>query len=332
MFTRSVKGACPPSSSPKADAGMPRVESLANRPRPARQKKPMSKQHPVISVTGSSGAGTTTVKTAFAHIFHRLGVSPLWIEGDSFHRYERAEMQALIARAEAERKPFSHFSVEANLLDRLEETFRQYGETGTTRRRFYVHDEEEGRRHGGLPPGTLTPWEDAPAGTDLLLYEGLHGGVKVDGIDVARHTDLLIGVVPILNLEWIQKIHRDTAQRGYKPKDVAQTILRRMEDYVKVITPQFSETDINFQRVPLVDTSNPFIARDVPTAAESLVVIRFSDRHTFKVDFPYLLAMIQGSFMSRYNTLVVPGGLMGLAMEIIFRPIIERMMEDRGRF
>lgn len=291
----------------------------------------MSKQHPVISVTGSSGAGTTTVKTAFEHIFYRLGVEPLWIEGDSFHRYERAEMQARIARAEEERHPFSHFSIEANLLDELEETFRRYGEAGTTRRRHYIHNEEEGRRHGGYPPGTLTPWEEAPAGTDLLFYEGLHGGVKAGGIDVARHTDLLIGVVPILNLEWIQKIHRDTAQRGYKPKDVAQTILRRMEDYVKVITPQFSATDINFQRVPLVDTSNPFIARDVPTPEESLVVIRFNDRHKFSVDFPHLLAMVRGSFMSRYNTLVVPGGMMGLAMEIIFRPIVERMMEERRR-
>jgi phosphoribulokinase len=291
----------------------------------------MSKKHPIISVTGSSGAGTTTVKTAFEHIFYRLGVAPLMIEGDSFHRYERAEMQALIAKAEEERQPFSHFSIEANVLEALEETFRRYGETGAARRRFYIHNEEEGRAHGGCPPGTLTPWEDAPAGTDLLFYEGLHGGVKAGGIDVARYTDLLIGVVPILNLEWIQKIHRDTAQRGYKPKDVAKTILRRMEDYVKVITPQFSATDINFQRVPLVDTSNPFIARDVPTPEESLVVIRFNDRHKFTVDFPHLLAMVRGSFMSRYNTLVVPGGMTGLAMEIIFRPIIEKMMEERGR-
>lgn len=291
----------------------------------------MSKKHPVISVTGSSGAGTTTVKTAFEHIFHRLGVTPLWIEGDSFHRYERAEMQARIAQAEEERRHFSHFAIEANVLDALEDTFRQYGETGTTRLRHYVHNDEEGRRLGGYTPGMLTPWEDAPADTDLLFYEGLHGGVKTDTLDIAHHTDLLIGVVPILNLEWIQKIHRDTAQRGYKPKDVTKTILRRMEDYVKVITPQFSETDINFQRVPLVDTSNPFIARDVPTPEESLVVIRFNDRHKFSVDFPHLLAMIRNSFMSRYNSIVIPGGMMGLAMEIIFRPIVEKMMEERKR-
>ena len=287
----------------------------------------MSKKHPVISVTGSSGAGTTTVKRAFEHIFYRLGVNPLVIEGDSYHRYERAEMQRMIAAAQQERRRFSHFAVEANVLEELENTFRQYGETGTAQRRYYVHNEEEGQKHG-CPPGTLTPWETAPPGTDLLFYEGLHGGVKTDSLDVARHTDLLVGVVPILNLEWIQKIHRDTAQRGYKPKDVTDTILRRMEDYVKVITPQFSETDINFQRVPLVDTSNPFIARDVPTPEESLVIIRFNDRHKFTVDFRYLLAMIKDSFMSRYNSIVVPGGMMGLAMEIIFRPIVEKMMEE----
>jgi len=291
----------------------------------------MSKKHPVISVTGSSGAGTTTVKKAFEHIFYRLGVNPLMIEGDSFHRYERAEMQARIAKAEEERRNFSHFSIEANVLDELENTFGQYGETGTTKRRCYIHNEEEGRKYGGYQPGTLTPWETVPAGTDLLFYEGLHGGVKTDTLDVAQYTDLLIGVAPILNLEWIQKIHRDTALRGYKPKDVTKTILRRMEDYVKVITPQFSQTDINFQRVPLVDTSNPFIARDVPTPEESLVIIRFNDKHKFSVDFGYLLAMIRNSFMSRYNSIVIPGGMMGLAMEIIFRPIIEKMLEESRR-
>jgi phosphoribulokinase len=288
----------------------------------------MSKKHPVISITGSSGAGTSTVKKAFEHIFYRLGVNPLVIEGDSFHRFERAEMQARVAKAQEERRNFSHFGLEANVLDELENSFREYGETGSTKRRYYVHNEEEGRRLGGHAPGSLTPWEIVPPGTDLLFYEGLHGGVITDTLNVVQYTDLLVGVVPILNLEWIQKIHRDTAQRGYKPKDVTKTILRRMEDYVNVITPQFSETDINFQRVPLVDTSNPFIARDVPTQDESLVIIRFSDQHKFQVDFRYLLAMIRDSFMSRYNSIVIPGGMMGLAMEIIFRPIIEKMLEE----
>lgn len=289
----------------------------------------MSKKHPVIVITGSSGAGTTTVKKAFEHIFFRLELNPLVIEGDSFHRYDRSEMRARVAEAQKGHGHFSHFSVEANLLEELANTFKQYGETGTARRRYYIHNDEEGKALGGYPAGTFTPWEDIPVGTDVLFYEGLHGGVKTDTLDVARYTDLLIGVVPIVNLEWIQKIHRDTADRGYKPEDVTETILRRMEDYVKVITPQFSQTDINFQRVPLVDTSNPFIARDIPTPDESLVIIRFKDVKKFNVDFQYLLAMIHNSFMSRYNSIVIPGGKMGLAMEIIFRPIIEHMMKER---
>jgi phosphoribulokinase len=289
----------------------------------------MSKQHPVIAVTGSSGAGTTTVKKAFEHIFFRLGVNPLVIEGDSYHRYERVEMQSRIAQSQHEGRHFSHFAIDANILDELENTFRHYGETGAAKRRYYVHSEAEGKQLGGYPPGTFTPWEEIPPGTDLLFYEGLHGGVKTDTINVAKYTDLLVGVVPIVNLEWIQKIHRDTAQRGYKPEDVADTILRRMDDYVKVIVPQFSETDINFQRVPLVDTSNPFIARDIPTPEESFVIIRFNDRHKFSIDFVYLLAMINNSFMSRYNSIVIPGGMMGLAMEIIFRPIIEGLLKGR---
>ena len=102
--------------------------------------------------------------------------------------------------------------------------------------------------------GTFTPWTQLPAETDLLFYEGLHGGVVTERVNVARYVDLMIGVVPIINLEWIQKVHRDTAERGYSPEAVTDTILRRMYDYTHYIVPQFSRTDINFQRVPTVDT------------------------------------------------------------------------------
>ncbi|RMG28642.1 MAG: phosphoribulokinase [Gammaproteobacteria bacterium] len=290
----------------------------------------MSKKHPIIAVTGSSGAGTSTVKVAFEHIFRRDGINPLVIEGDSFHRYNRQEMKEAMKKAEAEgNHHFSHFGPEANLFDKLEETFKTYGETGACRRRYYLHSEEEAAPYG-LRPGEFTPWEDIPPGTDLLFYEGLHGGVVTDEVNVAQYVDLLIGVVPIVNLEWIQKIHRDAAERGYSAEAIVDTILRRMYDYVHYITPQFSRTDINFQRVPTVDTSNPFIARDIPTPDESFVVIRFRDPKKFDIDFPYLLSMLHGSFMSRRNTIVVPGGKMGFAMEIILQPIIERLLERRA--
>lgn len=285
----------------------------------------MSKQHPVVAVTGSSGSGTTTVKTAFEHIFRRLDVSSTIIEGDSFHRYNRAEMRAAILASASRDENVSHFGPNANLLCDLAALFKQYGETGTGKQRYYVHNEDEAKIHG-TPAGTFTEWEDLPADTDMLLYEGLHGAMTTDECDVSQFADLLIGVVPIVNLEWIQKIHRDTLQRGYEEADVTQTILRRMEDYVNHITPQFSRTDINFQRVPTVDTSNPFIARDIPTADESFVVIRFRDPAKFEVDFPHLLSMVRDSFISRRNTIVVPGGKMLLAMELILMPILQRMI------
>jgi len=283
----------------------------------------MSKQNPIVVVTGSSGAGTTTVKTAFEHIFRRLDVTPCTVEGDSFHRYDRVEMREVIAKARENDENVSHFGPEANLIEELAAFFKEYGETGNGQRRYYVHNEEEAALHNS-PAGTFTPWEKIEDGTDLLLYEGLHGAMVTDTCDVTQHTDLLIGVVPIVNLEWIQKIHRDTEQRGYAPRDVTSTILRRMEDYVNHITPQFSRTDINFQRVPTVDTSNPFIARDIPTPDESFVVIRFRDPAKFDIDFPYLLSMIKDSFISRRNTIVVPGGKMLLSMELILMPILEK--------
>jgi len=289
----------------------------------------MSRKHPIIAVTGSSGAGTTTVKVAFEHIFLREGVNPVVIEGDSYHRYDRVSMKEAMNKAEESGDThFSHFGPEANIFDRLEETFKAYGETGTCERRYYLHSDEEARPFG-QKPGEFTPWENIAPGTDLLFYEGLHGGVVTDEVNVAQHVDLLIGVVPIVNLEWIQKIHRDCEQRGYSAEAVTDTILRRMYDYIHYITPQFSRTDINFQRVPTVDTSNPFIARDIPTPDESYVVIRFRDPRKFDIDFPYLLSMISDSFMSRRNSIVVPGGKMGFAMEIILAPIMQNILENR---
>jgi phosphoribulokinase len=295
----------------------------------------MSKQHPIVAVTGSSGAGTTTVKRAFEHIFYRDGFNAAVIEGDSFHRYDRAEMKIAMANAHDEHRNLSHFGPEANRFDLLEELFRDYGASGGGKKRYYIHSEEEAEEHNArlgssLKPGQFTPWEDIPQGTDLLFYEGLHGMVVTEEHNVARHVDLGVGVVPIVNLEWIQKIHRDNAERGYSAEAIVDTIMRRMPDYITSIVPQFSLTDINFQRVPTVDTSNPFIARDIPTPDESFVIIRFKDPKKLNVDFPYLLSMIHDSFMTRRNSMVVPGGKMGFAMEIVLQPIIEQMMEDRG--
>jgi phosphoribulokinase len=98
---------------------------------------------------------------------------------------------------------------------------------------------------------------------------------------------------------------------------------------VNYICPQFSRTHINFQRVPTVDTSNPFIAKDIPTADESFLIVRFANPKG--IDFPYLLSMIHDSFMSRPNTLVLPGGKLPLAMQIILTPLILRMMDTKKR-
>jgi phosphoribulokinase len=294
----------------------------------------MSKKHPIVAVTGSSGAGTTTVKRAFEHIFYRDGISAAVIEGDSFHRYDRAEMKTEMARASAEGRNLSHFGPEANRFELLEELFRNYGETGSGKKRYYIHSDSEAEHHNArlgtqLKAGQFTPWEDVPERTDLLFYEGLHGLVVTEENNVAQHVDLGVGVVPIVNLEWIQKIHRDNAERGYSAEAIVDTIMRRMPDYILHITPQFSLTDINFQRVATVDTSNPFIARDIPTPDESFVIIRFKEPERLQINFPYLLSMIKDSFMSRRNSMVVPGGKMGMAMEIILQPIIERMMDAR---
>ena len=238
-------------------------------------------------------------------------------------------MRERVRRADHGEGPqISHFGPESNLLTELDRTFGEYGESGGGQVRKYVHDAEEAKELGSAP-GTFTPWQAMAPNSDLLFYEGLHGGFVGPDANVARHVDLLVGVVPIINLEWIQKLHRDQNLRGYSQEAVVETILRRMPDYVNHICPQFSRTHVNFQRVPTVDTSNPFIAKDIPSADESMVVIRFANPKG--IDFPYLMSMLQNAFMSRPNNIVVPGGKMGLAMQLIFTPMILRLMDLKRR-
>lgn len=288
----------------------------------------MSKAHPIIAVTGSSGAGTSDVKTAFQQIFRREGIHAAFIEGDCFHRYNRQQMDEEVEKAKQQGSNITHFGPEGNLFEDLEHLFREYSEHGTGRRRFYIHNEEEAARHG-YPPGSLTPWEPLEKDTDLLFYEGLHGGLVTDEVNIARYVDLLIGVVPIINLEWIQKIHRDKRVRGYTAEDATNMILDRMHDYVHYITPQFSRTDINFQRVPTVDTSNPFASEGVPTDDESFTVIHIKNTNMLHVDFRYLLEMLERSFMSTPDTIVVPAGKKIFAMQLIVNPVVKRLIADR---
>ena len=289
----------------------------------------MSVEHPIISITGPSGAGTTSVSRTFEAIFRREGVKAAFIEGDAFHRFDRTAMrEQMEAEKDQGNNSFSHFGPDSNLFEELETTFRSYAENGTGKFRRYLHDEIEAQAYG-QEPGTFTAWEEIAPDTDLLFYEGLHGAIKTDQFDVVQHVNLSIGVVPVINLEWIQKLHRDRTARGYSTEAVTDTILRRMPDYVNYIVPQFSRTDVNFQRVPLVDTSNPFVARTIPSPDESMLVIRFANPRG--IDFSYLRLMIDDSFMSRANTIVCPGGKMDLAMQLIFTPMVWRMMERRNK-
>jgi phosphoribulokinase len=289
----------------------------------------MSRKHPIVAVTGSSGAGTTAVHAAFESLLEAESFTAAFVEGDSFHKYERDEMRKLTDEWERTAgRAISHFGPEANLFEDLEALFREYGEHGSGTTRLYLHDEERAARYG-QKAGTFTPWAPLPEDSDLLVYEGLHGGVVTDSVDIAKHVDLLIGVTPTINLEWIQKIQRDLRERGYSLDMITDTILRRMPDYVHYITPQFSRTHINFQRVPTVDTSNPFAAVGIPSQTESFVVIRFAAPEG--TDLDALRTQIDGAFRSRPDTLVVPGAEIDRAMRLILEPRIRELVLEGRR-
>ncbi|HCU88440.1 MAG TPA: phosphoribulokinase [Gammaproteobacteria bacterium] len=289
----------------------------------------MSILHPIVAVTGSSGAGTSSVKLAFERIFQTEGIKPAIIEGDSFHRYDRTEMEWEVEKSLLQGRTLTHFGPEGNLLKELEELFSEFATYGTGKQRSYVHTEEEAERHGS-PPGTFTDWQPLMPECDLLFYEGLHGGLITKDANIAKHVDLLIGVVPIINLEWMQKIHRDRSVRGYSADAATDMILRRMPDYVHYICPQFSRTDVNFQRVPTIDTSNPFTATEIPSNDESMVVIHIANQSKIRPRYQQLLEMLNGAFMSRPDTIVVPAGKYVFAMELLLSPIIEALIERRN--
>ena len=289
----------------------------------------MSRSHPIVAVTGSSGSGTSTVKKAVEKIFQRVGAHAAFVEGDSFHRYDRKEMKLQLAKAKESDGNLSHFGPEGNLFEKQFDLFRSYGRSGTGERRHYIHDEEQAARWG-QEPGTFTDWEPIATGSDLLFYEGLHGGVVTGDIDMAKEVDLLIGVCPTINLEWVQKIQRDTRERGYTPENVQDNIYRRMHDYMHYILPQFSCTHINFQRIPLTDTSNPFCVNSIPTLDQSLVMIHFLEPKP-SVEYKLnLKGLIDGTMITGFNTLVIPGGKMIYAMELILTERILSLMKQRG--
>lgn len=309
----------------------------------------MSQKRPIVAVTGSTGAGLSTVRHAFKTIFRRLEVRAAMVHGDAFRRYTEAEFAAQLAAGRTSGRNPSWFGPECNHFAELETFFKSYSETGSGVVREYAHNAERAAALG-VPAGEFTAWHPLASGSELLFYEGQHGGVvaqtwtrrKVDarhfptgidrrvnaqGIDVARYVDLLIGVVPAINLEWIQKIHRDSAKGRCAPEETVETILRRMDDYIHYIVPQFGVTDINIQRIPLVDTSNPFIARDVPTESECAFVVHFRDRE--RHDFIDLLRRIPGAQMTRATTMLIPGGALGHALEDICAPILAGLIEKR---
>jgi phosphoribulokinase len=286
----------------------------------------MSIKHPVISVTGSSGAGTTFVKRAFEKVFAREKLNVAVVEGDSFHRYERAQMREKVAESRKAGKVLTHFAEDANHFDLLADLFKQYGETGTGNRRYYVHNDEEAAHHG-VGTGCFTPWAPIPAGTDIMFYEGLHGGVVTPNANVAQHVDLLVGVVPSVNIEWIQKIYRDTTERPYTVQQVVDTIIDRMPDYAEFITPQFDRTHINFHRVPLVDTANPFGGMAVPKPEESLIVchVRMDG-----IDLAGIAKQVEGGFLQKADTLVIPGNKMIDVMDLMLSPVIKNMIAQKN--
>jgi phosphoribulokinase len=233
-------------------------------------------------------------------------------------------------RAGGQQPHFSHFGPEANLLEELGDLFKSpMARPASGKVRKYLHDAEEAEPYG-QQSGEFTPWQDIPADTDLMFYEGLHGACR------QRHDRHRAAGRPAASAS-CRRSTSNGSRSCTATRTSAATRQRRSRTpscaacptTSTTSRPQFSRTHVNFQRVPTVDTSNPFIARDIPTADESFVVIRFANSKG--IDFPYLLSMIHNSFMSRPNTSWFPAARWNWRCRLIFTPLILRMIENRKR-
>ena len=283
----------------------------------------MSKAHPIVAVTGSSGAGTSTTQRAISAIFKRLGVFPALIQGDGFHRYTRKQMQ----QHYQDNSKISHFNPNGNDLSALAALFEAYSADGTGRHRQYLREGDKAL--GTQSPGSFGEWQTVDQGTDLLFYEGLHGGLITDELNIAQYVDLLIGVVPVVNLEWQQQIFRNTESRSYTLKHSTELIMRRIRDYADFIVPQFARTDINFQRIPTIDTSNPFEKRPPPRPDQTMVIIKEQNPAKTKIDFAQLLALISGATLTERDSLLIPGQHFDIALQLIMEPLFIRLIEGK---
>jgi len=307
----------------------------------------MSKQHPIIAVTGASGAGTTVVQRAFKEIFLRQKIKAAFMQGDGFLRFNESESEKQISQHMAEGRHISSYGPDLNDFMKLQECFSNYSKTGCCVMRSKVTEENQHKYNTAV--GEFTNWRECPNESDCLFYEGMHGGVvaqtwtrrksdsndasvkdrrrsNANGVNVAQYVDLLIGVVPAINLEWIQRIKHDQLSRKHSAEQVTVNIIEQLQDYIYFIVPQFSLTDINFQRMPVVDTSNPFEEQSVPTEKESVVVVSF--REPEKHDLQKYKERIEGAFFSTRRNLVIPGGQLPHALDVICAPMIEALIAE----
>lgn len=299
----------------------------------------MLKCYLVVVVIGFFGVGISIVKCVFEYIFVREGIIFVVVEGDSYYCYEWMFMKQVMVDVLVKGENFFYFGFEVNFFDKFEELFCIYGEIGVGQKCYYFYSVEEVVEYNvcfgvNFELGQFMFWEDIFLGIDVLFYEGFYGGVKGEGYDVVVLVDLLVGVVLIINFEWIQKIYCDNVECGYFVEVIVDMILCWMFDYINYICLQFSQIDINFQRVFIVDIFNLFICWNILILDESFVIIYFCKGVCEKwgIDFGYLLSMIYDFFMFSFISIVVNGGKMGFVMELIFILIIYCMIEEKNKF
>ena len=161
----------------------------------------------VISISGGSGVGKTTMAKVFARI---LGEDKcLVVSGDDLHKYERRDSIW---------NELTHLDVSANNLDLGDYYLKWLCSNQMIYRSVYNHT------YGTFdPPKLMKP-------KPFIINEGLHALYSDDSRQLS---DIKIYVDVEYDLMTHWKLIRDRKERGYTKSEVMSTIEKRKSDFDK---------------------------------------------------------------------------------------------------
>ena len=182
--------------------------------------KLIQKENKIITISGDSGAGKTTLAKELSRLFEKQGFKTLVYECDRYHKWERGDENWKI---------FTHLHPEANNIEEAGQDIALLKTNHSIIQRDYDHIN-----------GKFTIGESIVP-SSIIIVIGLHAlyDSKLNSI-----SDLKIFLDPNEKVKNNWKIWRDKQERGYSKNQVESQIEKRYPFYSRFIEPQKENADL----------------------------------------------------------------------------------------